>query len=180
MATIGISRTKCAVFSVAASLFFLLSYFGLEGKFGSFGLYRSNIRPVSTEGVVPPELVKLGVYNQSVDFENEAGIETPFWGCNHGSCSKNSRVWGPCYAPHGHVDWSVEVDFYKENNPSYKAGKTARPDQSDLANLCRPGFLIIGAGKCGTRYVVARLCHYLAAKRLWAFFAHLVIFGCVL
>lgn len=148
---ISSSRTNCVVLAVAVCLVFLLSYYLLDGKYGSLGLNPSNIRSVSTAGVAPPELLKLGVYNQSVDFKNERGIEAPFWECRHGSCSKNSHVWGPCYAPHGRVDWSAEVELYKQRKPSYRAGKAARLDQSDLSNLCRPGFLIIGAGKCGTR-----------------------------
>lgn len=100
-------------------------------------------------GIVPEEL--LGKVYSSDDFINDRGIRPPFWDCTSNKCNTTSE-WGPCYATHDAVTWSKEVNIYKTNPPSY-ARVSYMSQSTDLAGLCRPGFIIIGAGKCGTRYV---------------------------
>ena len=121
------------------------------------------------------------VYTEG-DFQNAAGIAPTFWNCSlDGNCDSN-EIWGPCYAPHGIVHWKQEVEKHQQDDimtPSssgamppihfYNHGEQQRisggggwnshsqqppADPNDMANTCRPGFLIIGAGKCGTRYVM--------------------------
>jgi hypothetical protein len=99
-------------------------------------------------GIVPEEL--LGTVYSSSDFVNDRGIRPPFWNCEGNRCNITSE-WGPCYASHEEVTWSKEVEFFTTNPPSYTR-VSYMSKSTDLAGLCRPGFIIIGAGKCGTRY----------------------------
>lgn len=86
------------------------------------------------------------------DFENELGIKPAFWGenetCVVGQCQK---VWGPCYAsinPH----WANKTMYHLT-----QISAISMPEDDDLSGYCRPGFLIIGQGKCGT----SSLYHYI-------------------
>jgi hypothetical protein len=143
----------------------------------SFGIVQAD-----PAGILPPDLMDDSVYNAEGDFRNTQGIAPTYWNCStDGNCDSN-QIWGPCYAPHGHVHWKQEVAtasaamgttkstsssaasmpphyFYNHDAQHKSSGGSvwnAHPsDPNDLANTCRPGFLIIGAGKCGTRYVVA-------------------------
>lgn len=85
---------------------------------------------------------------------------------------KNSSTiphWGPCYEPRQKLnedDWKKsmlshkwlesnnEVDYpLKQYNIEYRNINTAKAKSrydENLSGLCRPGFLIIGVGKCGT------------------------------
>jgi hypothetical protein len=86
----------------------------------------------------------------------------------------SQRTWGPCYPPlnsrSNNNDWDSELqllahgdregsDANSNSNTNANlpyARKTWNPS-TPVAGLCRPGFLIIGAGKCGT----SSLYHYL-------------------
>lgn len=78
---------------------------------------------------------------------------------------------GPCYLPHQQLDWQslAEESRYNESEDHIQYVNVVKnrhkdsnegdlgPGQEDLSGLCRPGFIIIGAGKCGT----SSLYHYL-------------------
>ena len=151
--------------SLAITVYYCLSHYGLISKLTAGRNDNVNVATASEKGtIVPPEL--LGVVYNTTDFVNSHNIRPPFWGCESCSPRHNTwarrNIWGPCYPQHGPVKWSEEVAHYKTHQPSYMKnknlgtkgkGKHKAPDRTDLANLCRPGFLIIGAGKCGTRWV---------------------------
>jgi hypothetical protein len=99
-------------------------------------------------GIVPAALIGL-VYNET-DFVNERGVIPSYWDCSHGKCN-TSKMWGPCYPGHKRVHWAKQVEKYRGRPPSYQKKETASQDSNDLSGYCRPGFLIIGSGKCGTR-----------------------------
>lgn len=93
-----------------------------------------------------PAILWNSVYRQE-DFQND--IVPPFWDCKDGTCSTDKgKTWGPCYPPVDEVDWEREI-----NNQvvRYDQVSNLQDNDSSLSNRCRPGFIIIGAGKCGTR-----------------------------
>lgn len=111
------------------------------------------------DGIVPHVL--MGAVYKPDDFVNSRGISPPFWDCNGFNCTLPSRsqvqqpVWGPCFAPRDPVNWAREINLHKDSkNLIYEKDADSKVYQSvpDLSGLCRPGFIIIGAGKCGTRY----------------------------
>jgi hypothetical protein len=110
-----------------------------------------NLKVFAPELVLPPELVNSGKYSGG-DFENALGITPPFWGenetCIYGKCQK---LWGPCFAEARPI-WEKETIYHETPLSGSKM-----PDPDDLSGYCRPGFLIIGQGKCGT----SSLYHYL-------------------
>jgi len=76
------------------------------------------------------------------------------------SSSSSFAMWGPCYAPHGNVQWDREAAIEAKSandKPRYHRTAVRHLDRFDLAGYCKPGFLIIGAGKCGT----SSLYHYI-------------------
>jgi hypothetical protein len=135
--------------------------------------------PVDFRYIVPKPLIDNGVYNESEDFVNERGIRPTYWHF------KNTRSWGPCIPPLTSItDWQDRRNFSTSTNgdnvedfvylrsifeqqprpPStHNSVEQAQNDfetrQQKLqrGGGCRPGFLIIGAGKCGT----SSLYHYL-------------------
>jgi len=104
------------------------------------------------------------VYHK-VDFENKKHITPPYWENAKMKAFQEGALphMGPCYLPKEKLDWSSLVEKNKhiqgKNNINYRDGIRQRHDNSDndLSGLCRPGFIIIGAGKCGT----SSLYHYL-------------------
>lgn len=100
-------------------------------------------------------LVDEGVY-ESTNFENEAGVIPPFWDENSTSICKPDETTtievGPCFGSHQTVDWQKQISH--QQDPKYPALMTGTAanlkNKNDWAGHCRPGFLIIGAGKCGT------------------------------
>ena len=101
-------------------------------------------------------LVELGVYDDEQDFKNELGIVPPYWGntTHKNPVQTTTAEWGPCFGTHQKVRWEREIEKYNSANPTYFHGAAsatvAKEESTDWANFCRPGFLIIGAGKCGT------------------------------
>lgn len=126
---------------------------------------------VDTRYMVPKALIDLGVYDPETDFENELGIKPTYWEQN------NSESWGPCYPPRGAIlgQWHNASGgggglVYNKNEPALSSSRSKVTTPSSKAvkkpqhppekgGGCRPGFLIIGAGKCGT----SSLYHYLTA-----------------
>jgi hypothetical protein len=104
---------------------------------------------------LPAALLEKHVYSET-DFKNEAGIVPSFWtqkqSCTNGNCLD---VWGPCYPPTDQVDWDT-VMMEKTDKLEYSTSKKMF-QEGTFDNYCRPGFLIIGQGKCGT----SSLYHYL-------------------
>lgn len=128
---------------------FLLGYVSLTDRFTSFLQGMDWIR-YDEAGIVPATL--LGLVYSMEDFRNEAGVVPPYWGCENNACNISS-VWGPCYAPNERIDWESQVQDNQERKPSYWHKQQRIQNSGDVAGYCRPGFLIIGAGKCGTRFV---------------------------
>ena len=104
------------------------------------------------------------------DFTNNAGISVPYWKRGLGKTkirphdSKEVFAVGPCYLPKESFSLpSVrmeknEFDESRKKNIQYRETEWENTlDDGDLSGLCRPGFIIIGAGKCGT----SSLYHYL-------------------
>lgn len=99
--------------------------------------------------MVPQFLTRKGLYPNDTDsLENEAGILPPFWE----NTNNNSKSWGPCYWPIRSANWQTEIDKYNDTHmPRYSSMVVNQKNHGTVRGLCRPGFLIIGAGKCGTR-----------------------------
>ena len=131
------------------------------------------------ETMVAQELLDLGVYDEASDFVNEFGIRPTGWE----RPNSNPNVWGPCrFTEHPPEHWNDRrrrppsgsnmtrspeyyrnadiEDFYYLKKPSANLGAKKHRGQKKKINAnngwCRPGFLIIGAGKCGT----SSLYHY--------------------
>mmetsp|Transcript_16231 Transcript_16231/g.30699 ORF Transcript_16231/g.30699 Transcript_16231/m.30699 type:complete len:553 (+) Transcript_16231:4385-6043(+) len=111
------------------------------------------------------DLAGKGVYDVN-DFENNAGILVPYW--NNGlkktkvefNGNKEGFAVGPCYLQKGDLNWPSEKNEFSESRKSIQYRESQwqdAMDDGDLTGLCRPGFIIIGAGKCGT----SSLYHYL-------------------
>jgi hypothetical protein len=140
-------RTRIAIF---CGVFFIFFYCFENFEWVRHVISYHSVDEVSTTesgGIVPEEL--MGTVYSSEDFVNDRGIQPPFWDCKGNNCNTTSE-WGPCYASHDVVKWEKEVTVYKSNPPSYTRA-SYMSQSTDLAGLCRPGFIIIGAGKCGTR-----------------------------
>ena len=119
-----------------------------------------------------PKALLGTVYNESIDFENKYGNVPAYWQelntalnhCSDNKCNISNDSWGPCYPPDRKNIKSIETEFAKiitknETKLEYPESWIIRKKKhtKGLDNLCRPGFLIIGAGKCGT----SSLYHYL-------------------
>jgi len=83
-------------------------------------------------------------------------------GIEEGNARKGVRrdSWGPCFPPSNYenVDWHSEMHALQtRNGTEIEYPDKPRSYQSNLDGMCRPGFLIVGAGKCGT----SSLYHYL-------------------
>mmetsp|Transcript_28140 Transcript_28140/g.39587 ORF Transcript_28140/g.39587 Transcript_28140/m.39587 type:complete len:566 (-) Transcript_28140:1409-3106(-) len=146
-----------------------LAGFGVAG----YGYYYSNTSK-SQQGLhesnngdnhdFPKEL--MGTVYKPEDFSNQEGITPSFWKHMHcpdtNECHFHGKTWGPCYPPVNDVNWETvihESEVHPE--PSYHSGPTRSGTSKvlgeSLAGYCRPGFIIIGAGKCAT----SSLYHYL-------------------
>jgi hypothetical protein len=111
-----------------------------------------------SRGDVIDLLIGEGVYDSN-SFENEAGVVPPFWDDNATSspCKPDETTTlelGPCFGSHLDVDWHAQANQKDTQIPRYTplmngASETTKT-KNDWAGYCRPGFLIIGAGKCGT------------------------------
>ena len=91
-------------------------------------------------------LRQVGVYNAS-DFINEIGIIPPYWingSIPYHPVETKSEPVGPCFLSNTRVRWNEPVE--QNRYPPSGVGL----NKNDWANYCLPGFLIIGAGKCGT------------------------------
>lgn len=127
---------------------------------------------IEVHSMVPENL--LGTLYQPTDFENELGIVPPFWTFDNNNNTTNATdhnytlsdppSWGPCYVPESKINWDKEIQDAQtlETNKYARAekignSKAGRHHPNDVRGGCRPGFLIIGAGKCGT----SSLYHYL-------------------
>lgn len=138
---------------LVSAVFVTLLYVGQSSEFvrssvKSIGIKIQGSASVDVGGTVPAALINL-VYNET-DFVNEQDIIPPYWDCLLGKCN-SSQIWGPCYPPHKNVNWAKQVEKYRSRPPHYQKKEPVSLDSSDLSGYCKPGFLIIGAGKCGTR-----------------------------
>ena len=119
------------------------------------------------------------------DFVNSAGRTPAYWdevrdlrkhgaGAGAGAEAGGGGSWGPCMPPdpadggQAAVNWTEAVQRNRQRvdddhlppypDPGGPLGPNARYSEREVAwGMCRPGFVIIGAGKCGT----SSLYHYL-------------------
>lgn len=74
---------------------------------------------------------------------------------------KGIPSWGPCYPPRrttsSSMNWQQEISRAKQLEPEHEYRRNRDAIAAGIDNMCRPGFIIIGAGKCGT----SSLYHYL-------------------
>jgi hypothetical protein len=136
------------------------------GSLGNWGRTQANPEPepvyIEVDSIVPENL--LGTLYQPSDFENELGIVPSFWTfdntTNHTYTKAQPPSWGPCYVPKTKINWDKEINdaqTLKINKYARQDTRTRPSHPNDVRGGCRPGFLIIGAGKCGT----SSLYHYL-------------------
>lgn len=122
-----------------------------------------SVRVDSNEGyklALPKILLQRGIYNES-DFVNEKGVVPAYWGSTEND-TDHTRRYGPCYAYRykQDVDWETEIDNYNRTDVTlFNEGLIRGDDAQDLHGFCRPGFIIIGAGKAGT----SSLYHYITS-----------------
>ena len=144
--------------SFAAYKNFATVHGGSEGR-----LSAPPFRAPSREEVIHL-LENKGVYRES-DFKTDMDTEVaPYWGSDsdESTRTRSSKIprgttspeWGPCFAPRKQVDWDLAIaSSQNASTPQYET-QIGAPVNSmrdeDLAGFCRPGFIIIGAGKCGT------------------------------
>lgn len=106
---------------------------------------------------MPAVLLEKRLYSDS-DLLNEDGIIPSFWNekqrCINGVCQD---VWGPCFPPQNDVKWNTLVENGAVIEYALQKQELTTEDSGTYQNFCRPGFLIIGQGKCGT----SSLYHYL-------------------
>ena len=113
----------------------------------------------SLQVTFPVELLQ-NVYHKA-DFENKQLISPPYWedaNANAKTIKKGLPHMGPCYLPKMEQDWPSLVEQNKHITSKkkikyrdvVKQSKIGDNDDNDLSGLCRPGFVIIGQGKCGT------------------------------
>jgi|AntRauTorckE5430_2_1112549.scaffolds.fasta_scaffold02009_3 hypothetical protein len=115
---------------------------------------------------VPVPLLELGKY-RAIDFQKRKGVSIPYWQdmaeieLQSTKYEDFPRHVGPCYLPRSEPDWNALITENKQLDSEKKVityrSALEDGDKKDLAGLCRPGFIIIGAGKCGT----SSLYHYL-------------------
>lgn len=155
-------KSKCMLFLAFGTILVFLGFvwqadesslkiFGFSTKFqvrdsfrGSSSLDDQNIDSLE-------ELIALGVYKDH-DFINDLGIIPPYWGnvTDLLPLETTTKEWGPCFGSHDHVDWETEIEKSRGSIRPYYPTQAVGIEKNDWADHCRPGFLIIGAGKCGT------------------------------
>ena len=98
------------------------------------------------------------------DFVNTDGNTPPFWA--NVRDGKNDEHWGPCLPPkpsfqgeETSLDWRsiVHWNHKRTSDSGIEYPHDDFPQESPPWGMCRPGFIIIGAGKCGT----SSLYHYI-------------------
>ncbi|CAJ1954121.1 unnamed protein product [Cylindrotheca closterium] len=117
----------------------------------------------SSHGIVLPQiLMDEGIYDPA-DFTNAIDVAPPYWNATT-PLFKHSKAWGPCFKPEETMYWEFHSDDEAIANTTLNVPLDYRRDEEsktrnwqNAAGLCRPGFLILGAGKCGT----SSLYHYL-------------------
>ena len=105
-----------------------------------------DVTEIPAVGIIPEPLVNL-TYRLDQDFLNSESIRPPYWIVPN----NNRHHWGPCEPPQTPVEDWTNLNTSRSTYPAATGSTTLFP------NMCRPGFLIIGAGKCGT----SSLYHYL-------------------
>ena len=98
------------------------------------------------------------------DFVNADGNSPPFW--ENVRDGKNDTYWGPCLPPkptfqgeETSLDWRsiVHWNHKRTSDSGIEYPHDDLSQESPPWGMCRPGFIIIGAGKCGT----SSLYHYI-------------------
>lgn len=130
--------------------------------------------PNQSQGQIFPEELRDEVYDVD-DFVNIGGNIPAFWpnatdlGFNlENEKSMSLETWGPCYPTAQHIidnddtsdsskSWKQIIEQNSINKRKIEYPKYNTVKNYDKSGMCRPGFLIIGAGKCGT----SSLYHYI-------------------
>ena len=142
---------------------------------------------VDPEKMVPDELLKAGIYKPT-DFVNQLGVRVPYWreinSRSYGPCystnpNTNPIVWNSNNQTNYNNDnddnnddgdestktikFIYRQELARRNQKNNKKNSAEYWEQFDptlgVGGGCRPGFIILGAGKCGT----SSLYHYLTA-----------------
>ena len=132
--------------------------------------HQSQVPPNPLQPV--PDPLWNNIYQES-DFVNELGIVPAYWESDSNTTISSAAAsseeekeqgqlssWGPCFPPKDPIDWESELEYVRTSPTKYKyarAGSAPSRKYGEAEGGCRPGFLIIGAGKCGT----SSLYHYL-------------------
>jgi hypothetical protein len=148
-----------------------------------FDKWSSKKMSFGSSKVSPPRIAKdliLRHFYEPNDFFNEEqGTYVPYWWRIEESDRNTKEIlddnrWGPCFPPRNETEVleyalrpkSVQVESYIGNEseiPKYQRPKECEErnsaQSSSLDSMCLPGYLIVGAGKCGT----SSLYHYLIA-----------------
>ena len=109
---------------------------------------------------LPDILLNKGIYN-GTDFVNEAGVIPAYWGSQENE-TDHRRRYGPCFAYRysEDVDWEAEIEEYQQKGKTKFNDKMIHTDQfKDVHGYCRPGFIIIGAGKKSLPWTTALWIH---------------------
>lgn len=144
---------------------------GLIISIGSIALYIAMGAHTSSSPnspYFPTALLEKGKY-RAEEFKKPNGVTIPYWQeVTSLELKINKRAGtphvGPCYLPKSEPDWNALTGDDKHDNAERKMitftneAEVISKNDNDLGGLCRPGFIIIGAGKCGT----SSLYHYLA------------------
>lgn len=109
----------------------------------------------------PPKL--LGTVYDMSDFRNKDGNVPAYWKniSQYNTSEDDLLTWGPCYPPskkEKRIRWD-EIELGEATKLEYPKSSLERNREGiyGVSNMCKPGFLIIGAGKCGT----SSLYHYI-------------------
>lgn len=157
------SQRNLKVFILSIPVLLFLSIIGSITYINQINVYVND--PI---GQYPPELLD-NVY-KSKDFRNDLHIVPPYWDEMAEGIISNVSVdaiphMGPCFLPETKPNWTDLIErnrvISSEKDVEYVVSKPQRANGNTklkLEGLCRPGFIIIGAGKCGTsslyRYLV--------------------------
>jgi hypothetical protein len=158
--------TRSFVASIAVVCIFVISTLTQDSNFAVFGRKRHHdtvFGQSTTDNSCSSVLKRLsdaGVYDAH-DFANEMGIIPPYWEKSRRQPSAQATLeWGPCYGTTHEIDWNAEIEMFRHGDqqpryPKAPSSKVITKADQNFENYCRPGFLIIGAGKCGTSVRVA-------------------------
>ena len=108
-------------------------------------------------GVIPTYWNRAALKVSLLDNTTNASVlnETSMYNVTQSNITEDYDIYGPCYNAKTKIKWNKIINKTQQNiNYPIQSNPT---NDDNLHGLCRPGFLIIGFGKCGT----SSLYHYL-------------------